>query len=80
MSVHKLKIRHEYFDAVRDGRKPFEVRKDDRDYKVGDILILVRYDPETGESGDSMARDVTYVLKGGAFGIELGYVVLGLCM
>ena len=37
---HDLKILPEYFNAVDDGSKPFEVRRNDRDYQVGDILLL----------------------------------------
>jgi hypothetical protein len=37
---HDLKILPEYFNAVADGSKPFEVRRNDRDYQVGDILLL----------------------------------------
>lgn len=38
--THDLKILPRYFDAVEDGSKPFEVRRNDRDYQVGDILLL----------------------------------------
>ena len=38
MTQHELKILPEYFVAVRDGIKKFEVRKDDRPFEVGDIL------------------------------------------
>jgi len=37
---HNLKILPPYFVAVADGSKPFEVRRNDRDYQVSDILIL----------------------------------------
>ena len=38
--IHELKIRREYFDDVESGRKPFEVRRNDRDYHKGDYLLL----------------------------------------
>lgn len=46
MTVHKLKLFPEYFDAVANGIKTFEIRKNDRDYKVGDTLHLYEFDPE----------------------------------
>jgi len=46
MTVHKLKLHPNYFDAVANGIKTFEIRKDDRDYKVGDTLHLYEFDPE----------------------------------
>ncbi|MBO5328152.1 MAG: DUF3850 domain-containing protein [Clostridia bacterium] len=39
-----LKIKPEYFQAVIDGRKPFEIRKNDRKFKVGDEIVLDEYE------------------------------------
>ena len=41
--THYLKIRPEHFQAVIDGRKPFEVRFNDRNFQVGDRVILEEY-------------------------------------
>lgn len=46
MDVHTLKTWPEYFEAIWSGKKNFEIRKADRDFKVGDCLILLEYDPE----------------------------------
>lgn len=43
--AHDLKTWPEPFDAVRDGRKRFEWRRDDRGYAVGDALLLRKWDP-----------------------------------
>lgn len=40
MKVHDLKCIPPYFDDILAGRKPFEVRKNDRNYEVGDHLRL----------------------------------------
>lgn len=42
--THHLKAKPEYFRATIEGRKPFEVRKDDRGFKVGDHVILKEYE------------------------------------
>lgn len=77
--THELKTWPAYYGAVACGLKPFEVRKADRDFRVGDLLHLREWDPETQTyTGASLIRSVTYVLKGGQFGVEVGYVVLGL--
>lgn len=75
---HELKCWPEYFDQVADGRKPFEVRKADRSYNVGDVLRLREWDPAIGlYSGREVHRRVTSILRGGSFGVERGYIVMG---
>ena len=82
---HALKTWPDYFDAVYEGRKPFEVRRADRDFRVGEVLLLQRWEPEIGDytrdgSGHpaTVAKRVTYLLPGGQFGIEPGFVVMGI--
>ena len=76
--VHDLKCWPEFFAAVRDGSKPFEVRKKDRDFGVGDTLRLWEYDPVLNiHTGKYIHRRVTYMLEGG-FGIKRAFVVMGL--
>jgi len=77
--IHKLKTRPEYFQAVKEGRKPFELRKADRPYSVGDTLLLQEYDPEKQEyTGDFLHAEVIYRLDDTRFGLQEGYCILGL--
>ena len=77
--IHELKIWNEYFQEVFMGNKTFEVRKADRPFKKGDTLILKEWNPETGQyTGKLMAKVVSYVLEGGKFGVEKGFVVMAL--
>lgn len=77
--VHNLKTHPEYFHEVFMGHKTFEVRKNDRDFKVGDILILEEWNPETSSyTGKSLARRVDYILNGGDFGISEGYIIMSI--
>jgi uncharacterized protein DUF3850 len=88
--THKLKTWPEYFSETWSGRKPFEVRSNDRDFGTGDVLLLREYDLDSGDPGSyaggpfghytgrEMTAEVTYVLHGGQFGIAMGTVVLGL--
>jgi hypothetical protein len=84
MSAHLLKILPEYYDAMVSGAKNFECRRDDRGFKVGDILHLHRFDPvaedlnETGLSAEYVERVITYKLDGGQWGIDDGWCVLAL--
>jgi len=74
---HKLGILPEYFKAIKEGRKKFEVRFNDRDYKENDILILQELDP-LGENltGNEVFVKVIYILKD--FGLQEGYCILGI--
>lgn len=85
MAEHELKTRAVYFDAVQRGEKNFEVRKNDREFAVGDVLVLKRFLYSDISHGvvpscppQSLRRRVNYVLNGGQFGILPGYCVLGL--
>lgn len=42
MTKHELKLDNLYFDAVANGIKTFEIRKDNRGYRIGDTLVLYR--------------------------------------
>lgn len=78
MKEHSLKCWVNYFDAIERGEKTFEVRRNDRGFVKGDVLILERFSPALGYLDKSVRRTVTYILHGGQFGIEPGYVVMGL--
>ncbi|QMW06977.1 DUF3850 domain-containing protein [Spirosoma foliorum] len=75
---HKLKCLPEFFQEVKAGYKGFECRLNDRNYQVGDELLLEEWSEESGYSGDSVLVDVAYVLPGGQFGIEPGYCVMSI--
>lgn len=85
--IHELKILPEFFEAVTSGRKQFEIRKNDRDFKVGDQLILREYKkyikhelpgitrPTFSYTGDSYKAEITYITD---YMQKSEYVVLGI--
>lgn len=74
--THDLKILPEYFTAVWDGIKAFEVRKDDRPFEVGDILCL--HEINCGVlTGRTIKAEVTYVLRHPDYCKE-GYCILSI--
>lgn len=78
-SLHYLKTWPEYFEKIASGEKTFEVRKNDRDFKVGNWLLLREWDPIEGEyTGDWDVKKVDYILKGGEFGIHEDFVVMSI--
>jgi len=62
-TVHDLKCWPEFFDAVADGSKPFEVRFDTRDIAEGETIRLREWEPTAaGYTGRSLTVEVTYRL------------------
>lgn len=59
MKTHELKLDIKYFDDVKSGKKNFEIRKNDRDFQVGDILELKAYAGR--ESAEEESLDIDYV-------------------
>jgi hypothetical protein len=74
--IHKLKTIQPYFDEVWYRQKYFEVRKNDRNYKIGDSVLLQEYDPETNEYlGRSIYIDrIRYILTNPEF-VKDGYCI-----
>ena len=73
-AIHKLKTWPKLFATSAAGDKPFEIRKNDRYFRVGDTLVLQEWDPITQKySGKSLTRKITYIQP-----VSKSYVVMGL--
>ena len=70
------KILPEYFQAVKTREKNFELRLDEDDIQVGDLLILEEWDE--CYTSKSVCRHVKYVLRGvPEYGLMTGYCIIG---
>ena len=79
MAVHYLKIKPEYYKDIECGLKTFELRKNDRDFQVGDILMLIKLDSEGNETDQVIKKKVNYILKDcPQYGLKEGYAILGI--
>lgn len=79
MAIHVLKTWPDPFEAVLIQTKTFEVRKNDRNFVGGDLLILREFNPVSeAYTGREVARYVGFILQGGNFGIEEGYVAMSI--
>jgi hypothetical protein len=78
--THALKIWPQFYQEVEDGNKTFEVRKNDRDFKTGDVLLLQEWDPVTEKyTGNECYKVITYILPAGTnIGIHSDYVVMSI--
>lgn len=79
--IHELKTVQPYFDDVASGNKTFEVRKNDREFMVGDFLALNEYDPQQlpgmEYTGRCMLAQVTYILRTPEYCKE-GFITMGI--
>jgi len=67
-----------FFSEVKNGTKTFELRRNDRDFQVGDEVYLKEYDLATNSfSGQEVKAIITYVLKDWA-GLDKEYCVFSL--
>lgn len=82
MRLHDLKTWPEPFEALWQGQKVHEVRRDDRGFAVGDSLNLREYEPNGRGSGSYTGRmlraRVTHKTQGGTWGLPPGICVLSL--
>lgn len=78
MKIHDLKIEKKFFNDVITEKKKFEVRKNDRDYQVNDILTLNEYDKDKQiYTGRQVSAKILYILDDDTF-LKEGYVVLSI--
>lgn len=76
--THAIKIEPQFYKDVESLNKTFEVRKADREYKVGDALLLQEYDAETKKySGKEWSGYINYVFTDEAY-VKKGFVILGI--
>ena len=73
MKAHELKIKSCFFREIINCEKTFELRYNDRDYRVGDILLLREYDVDY--TGHVALVEVTSILKEHD-GLKAGFVIM----
>lgn len=86
MTEHILKTDSDVFQAVQRGIKKYEIRFDDRGFKVGDMLILceTKYTGEEMKNGKPLEytpsikqrRRISHILRGPIYGLLDGWVIL----
>ena len=84
-NTHDLKTDTKVFQDVLDGNKTFEIRFNDRDFQVGDSVLLkeTQFTGEQIESGQPLIftgreihKRISYLLSG--YGLQVGWVILGI--
>lgn len=79
MVNHSLKCDPPFFQDMKDGKKQFEYRLNDRNFHVDDWLILNEYYPDKKKySGRQIAVHVRYILKNGLHKFPKDYCIMGI--
>ena len=79
--IHYLKTWPDDFNATVLGIKKFELRDNDRKFQRGDILCLRLFNPapdKQGYCGKHIFVEVRYILTGGKFGLNTGFVAMSI--
>ena len=71
MKIHELKILPKFYEKFKSGGKSFRIRKDDRRFKVGDLIRLNEFDND-GYTGRNCLFEIIYI------SIEKDYCILSI--
>lgn len=74
--IHELKLLSKYYPDSLTNKKNFEIRKNDRDFKVGDAVKLKEWN-RGKYTGKEHIKEITYILDDSDY-LQNGYVCLGL--
>lgn len=74
--THEVKLVASWWNDITSGKKRFELRKNDRGYKVGDKLLMQEY-AAGAFTGRTIMADITYMLEEYT-GLTEGYAILGI--
>jgi hypothetical protein len=74
--VHAVKTLPEYFKLSAEGKKPFEIRINDRPYREGDFLALNEWSEDDGYTGRCIIEQIICIIDNPDWCKE-GYIVMG---
>ena len=79
MKIHELNIQPKCFREVLYKRKNFELRKDDRNYQVRDLITLREYENVAYTGREIKNLPISFILRDCLeYGLKDGYCILGL--
>ena len=72
MIVHELLIENKYFNDIKSGIKKFEVRRNNREYCVGNVLAL-----ENIKTKEIIRKEIEYISNCSVYDLP-NIVILGI--
>jgi len=79
MPHHELKIKEQFANDHRLGLKPWEVRKNDRNYRVGDTIQFNVVDENAVYTGERYTRVISYLFEENYAGLLTSYCIFSIC-
>ncbi len=76
--THDLKVQTQFWADLWEFRTTAQLRQDDRQYRVGDVLLLREYNPQFGYTGMNCKRKITHILRHEdvPYGVRRGWCIL----
>lgn len=79
MKLHNLSIGSVYYSEVEYGIKTFELRKNDRDYEVFDLIHFVDTNGQDFKANSNNVYQIVYILRDAEkYGLDKDYCILGI--
>lgn len=76
---HNLRTSSDSFSEIWAGKKKFEICIDDKNYQIGDDLLLLEYNPQTSTyTGRWIEVCITYKVEGGQHGLPENLCILSI--
>jgi len=75
---HRLKAETHYYQLVEQGIKTFELRVNDRDFQVGDMVTLCEVVLGVPTGRELPPKEIKYILHGGSFALPETHCILQL--
>jgi len=72
---HEIKILEQFAEEHLNGKKSWELRRNDRNYKVGDTITFIIVNRHNKPTGKHYKRKITYLFEGGMYGLEKGFCI-----
>ncbi len=58
--VHNVKSWPQYFAPIKEGQRTHDLRRNDRDFQVGDTMLLAEFDPQSQKyTGETCEVEIT---------------------
>lgn len=75
--ICELKISTKYYKDIKEGKKTFELVKNNGKFNVNDIVILHEYDNLLGYTSRKIIKQISYIFQEEHGGLNEGFCILG---